>query len=187
MPDGIPLYGKDFVEVLETMYAQKKFHRMTIYIEACESGSLFEDILPPNMNIYVTTAANSNESSYACFFDPVRKTFLADTYSIQWISTLESYTNFSLQEQYVYIRDHTTKSHVMQYGMLNFTQESINNFMSFAIPTTLPHVLHKIEHNVPNIDPAHHVNARDVKLERLLRLYKHEKNQDKTNYFSQKN
>lgn len=37
------------------------------YIEACESGSMFEGLLDDNMAAYVTTAANSYESSWATY------------------------------------------------------------------------------------------------------------------------
>ena len=35
------------------------FKEMVIYIEACESGSMFENILEKNINIYGVTASNS--------------------------------------------------------------------------------------------------------------------------------
>lgn len=37
------------------------------YIEACESGSMFEGLLGNDMDIYVTTAANAIESSWATY------------------------------------------------------------------------------------------------------------------------
>lgn len=61
-----------------------------IYIEACESGSMFEGILPENISIYATTAANGNESSFGtyCPGDISSSEFdvcLGDTYSISWM------------------------------------------------------------------------------------------------------
>jgi legumain len=58
---------------------------MVIYIEACESGSMFEGLLPNNINIYATTASNAEESSYSCYYDDKRKTFLGDLYSVSWM------------------------------------------------------------------------------------------------------
>jgi len=43
-----------------------------IYVEACESGSIFEGLMPQDLNIYVTTAANPVENSWGtvqCFLD----------------------------------------------------------------------------------------------------------------------
>ena len=45
------------------MHERNKFHQMVIYIEACESGSMFKGLLPNNINIYGTTASNSTHSS----------------------------------------------------------------------------------------------------------------------------
>ena len=35
------------------------------------------------MNVFATTASNATTSSFACYFDEKRKTFLADVYSIK--------------------------------------------------------------------------------------------------------
>lgn len=73
------------------------YKEMVIYIEACESGSMFENLLPTNWNIYATTAANSRESSYAayCGSDAVinRKNInscLGDLYSVNWMEDLDA-------------------------------------------------------------------------------------------------
>jgi legumain len=41
------------------MNEKKMYKEMVIYIEACESGSMFENILEKNINIYGVTASNS--------------------------------------------------------------------------------------------------------------------------------
>jgi hypothetical protein len=40
---------------------------MVVYTEACESGSIFDGLLPDDANIFVTTAANGRESSWGCY------------------------------------------------------------------------------------------------------------------------
>ncbi|RWW20736.1 hypothetical protein GW17_00015141 [Ensete ventricosum] len=40
-----------------------------IYVEACESGSIFEGLMPEDLNIYVTTASNAEESSWGTVKD----------------------------------------------------------------------------------------------------------------------
>lgn len=35
--------------------------------------------------MYATTAANSHESSYACYYDEKRDTYLGDWYSVNWM------------------------------------------------------------------------------------------------------
>jgi Peptidase C13 family len=37
---------------------------MVIYLEACESGSMFQGLMDDSLKIYVTTAANAEESSW---------------------------------------------------------------------------------------------------------------------------
>lgn len=35
--------------------------------------------------MYATTAANPHESSYACYYDEDRQTYLGDWYSVNWM------------------------------------------------------------------------------------------------------
>jgi legumain len=39
-----------------------------MYLEACESGSMFQG-LPDNIKVYATTASNAVESSWATYCD----------------------------------------------------------------------------------------------------------------------
>jgi legumain len=56
---------------------------IVMYIEACESGSLFEDYLPPDRHILAVTAANATEPSYACCYDPEIGAYLGDAFSVR--------------------------------------------------------------------------------------------------------
>ncbi|KAL1423961.1 hypothetical protein MTO96_020754 [Rhipicephalus appendiculatus] len=58
---------------------------MVIYVEACHAGSVFDGLLPDNINVYVTTAANPFENSYSCYYDEYLKTPLGDAYSVHWL------------------------------------------------------------------------------------------------------
>ena len=35
--------------------------------------------------VFATTAANGRESSYACYWDSKRRTYLGDVYSVKWM------------------------------------------------------------------------------------------------------
>jgi len=35
--------------------------------------------------VWATTAANAHESSYACYYDRERQTYLGDVYSVKWM------------------------------------------------------------------------------------------------------
>ncbi len=65
---------------------------MVIYIEACESGSMFENILEKNLNIYGVSAANSEESSWGAYCAPDDSvngveigSCLGDLFSVNWM------------------------------------------------------------------------------------------------------
>jgi len=70
---------------------------MVLYIEACESGSMFEGILATNINVYATTAANSIESSWGTYCSPDDSvdgkhigSCLGDLYSVNWMEDSDS-------------------------------------------------------------------------------------------------
>ena len=46
------------------------------------SGSFFP--------VYATTAANPDESSYACYYDKKRQTYLGDVYSVKWMENSDA-------------------------------------------------------------------------------------------------
>jgi legumain len=123
-PNGV-LYAKDFIATIKKMNQEKKYGEMVIYIEACESGSMLEGLLPDNINIYATTASNAEESSYACYYDEKRQTYLGDLYSVNWMedSDAEDITTESLFKQFEVTKRRTNLSHVMQYGNLELGKE----------------------------------------------------------------
>lgn len=62
------------------------------YLEACESGSIFEGLLPEGLNIFATTASNAEESSWGTYCPgeypsppPEYETCLGDLYSVAWM------------------------------------------------------------------------------------------------------
>jgi legumain len=80
------LVAEDLNDTLAYMYQNKKYDQLVFYLEACESGSMFSDILPDSINILAVTAANETESSWGCYCDdPVLTTCLGDTFSVQWL------------------------------------------------------------------------------------------------------
>lgn len=47
--------------------------------------------------VYATTAANSHESSYACYYDEKRDTYLGDWYSVNWMEDSDAVSEVELQ------------------------------------------------------------------------------------------
>lgn len=91
------LYANDFNKTITTMYETKMYEQLVLYIEACESGSMFDGILSPSINAYAVTAANPSESSWGtyCYPDDVVNgthinSCLGDLFSVNWLENLEA-------------------------------------------------------------------------------------------------
>jgi len=139
MPTGGYLYADAFNDALEKMHAKKMYKQMTVYIEACESGSMFENILKDNINIYAVSAANSHESSWGTYCSPDDKvdgtsikSCLGDLFSVNWMEDADkaNMSKETLQDQYNTVKQETTKSHVLQWGEVDWTTEPIGMFES---------------------------------------------------------
>merc|ERR1719516_531892 len=117
-------------KAIQDMYAAKKYNKMVFYVEACESGSMFKGLLPKDVNVFATTASKATTSSYACYFDKQRKTFLGDVYSIKWLedSDKENIEKETLEEQYRIVKRETNTSMVMQFGDLSISKLPVGTF-----------------------------------------------------------
>lgn len=141
------LHVKDLNKTIRYMYEHKMYQKMVFYIEACESGSMMNH-LPDDINVYATTAANPNESSYACYYDEERSTYLGDWYSVNWMedSDVEDLTKETLHKQYHLVKTHTNTSHVMQYGNKSISTMKVMQFQGMkhraSSPISLPPVTH---------------------------------------------
>ncbi|KAM8920896.1 legumain [Pelodytes ibericus] len=123
------LYAQNLSDTIQYMHENKKYRKMVFYIEACESGSMMVN-LPNNINVYATTAANGHESSYACYYDALRDTYLGDLYSVSWMedSDSEDLTKETLHKQFVMVKKHTNTSHVMQFGNKTISMMKVKQF-----------------------------------------------------------
>lgn len=117
------------------------FKEMVMYVEACESGSLFENILKKDINVYAVSAANSKESSWGTYCHPDDKvdgshmgTCLGDLFSVNWMEDLDKAMRKkklgveTLDTQYDTVKHETNRSHVLQWGDVSITQEVIGEF-----------------------------------------------------------
>lgn len=139
MPVGGYLYADKFHETLKFMNENKMYKEMVVYIEACESGSMFENILEDNLNIYAVTAANAHESSWGTYCAPDDKvdgkslnTCLGDLFSVNWLEDSEKakMSSETLEDQFKTVQKLTAKSHVLQFGQLSLDTEPIADFQS---------------------------------------------------------
>lgn len=96
MPVGDYLFANELNQAFEYMHENKMFKEMVVYMEACESGSMFENILKKDIGIYAVSAANSKESSWGAYCYPddlVEGTHigscLGDLFSVNWMEDLD--------------------------------------------------------------------------------------------------
>merc|ERR1712055_301603 len=134
------LKATDLNMAIKDMYAAKKYKKMVFYVESCESGSMFKGLLDPTMNVYATTASNATASSYACYYDPARKTFLGDVYSIKWMedSDKENIEKETLEHQYKIVKKETNTSMVLQFGDMSINKLPVGDFQGPSPVIGLP-------------------------------------------------
>lgn len=178
MPTGPYLYAKDLVSTLKEMATNKRFHQLVFYLEACESGSMFDGLLPNNINIFATTASNPDESSYACYWDDSRQAYLGDLYSVSWMenSDVADFSKETLQQQFTTVQNETSTSHVCEYGQESMSSEPLAFFQSFKKfmrgGDRTHHRSERVHHSTP-VDPQERlkdvVDSRDVVLATLQR------------------
>jgi legumain len=91
------LYADDLNDAINYMNTNKMYKELVFYMEACESGSMFQGLLKDNINVYATTASSAYESSYAAYCSPQDKvngvhigSCLGDLYSVNWMENTDS-------------------------------------------------------------------------------------------------
>ncbi|KAG1679894.1 Legumain [Nymphon striatum] len=164
-PSGGYLNANVFIAALKTMHSQNKYFRMAIYLEACESGSMFNDKLPTNINIYATTAANEVQSSYACYYDSRLQTYLGDLYSVSWMEDTDSndIRRETLNTQYLHTKKRTQGSEVKEYGSIYVSYDAAGYYEGLAAANEItPVETENIEAGPANNLVADSVDARDV-------------------------
>ena len=135
------MYQNDLNAALQKMYDNKKYKQLVFYMEACHSGSMFnEGKLPNNTKIFVTTSANPTESSYGCYCGSEAKVngtsigaCLGGQYATSWLEQLdelEDLTTVTLAQQYKHIVEKTTKSHASNYGDMSFQDLPLSDFFT---------------------------------------------------------
>jgi len=148
MPSGAFLYADQFVGTLVNRSREDGFRRMVVYIEACESGSIFQGMDMNNTRIYATTAANAVESSWGTYCPgmepgspPEFHTCLGDLYSVSFLEDTDDADrrHETLQAQFDSVKERTSNhftyrmgSHVLQWGDLSFTSDALGKYLGFG-------------------------------------------------------
>ncbi|CAH8369523.1 unnamed protein product [Eruca vesicaria subsp. sativa] len=140
MPTSPSLYANDLNHVLKKKHASGTYKSLVFYLEACESGSIFEGLLPEGLNIYATTASNAEESSWGTYcpgedtsVPSEYETCLGDLYSVAWMEDSDKHNlkTESLHQQYELVKKRTAAtassygSHVMEFGDIGLSKEKL--------------------------------------------------------------
>uniref|UniRef100_A0A1D1YQ47 Vacuolar-processing enzyme n=1 Tax=Anthurium amnicola TaxID=1678845 RepID=A0A1D1YQ47_9ARAE len=176
MPTYPFLYADDLVDVLKKKHALGSYRSLVFYLEACESGSIFEGLLPDGVNIYATTASNAEESSWGTYCPgefpsppPEYYTCLGDLYSVAWMEDSDRHNlrSESLKQQYHLVKARTSVhdtyrygSHVMQYGDLALNTQDL--FMYIGTNPENENYTFVESNSLPSFSRA--VNQRDADL-----------------------
>ncbi|KAL8612624.1 hypothetical protein ACOMHN_044565 [Nucella lapillus] len=164
-PEGT-LPARQLMSTIKSMYQKKAYKKLVLYVEACESGSMFYDLLPQNINVYASTAANRSQSSYACYYDEKRQTYLGDVYSVNWMedSDQEDLETETIHHQFVVVKGETNTSQVRQFGDQTISQMTVAEFQGDEKD------LSGYAPNVPFVHPSlDAVPAREAQLHMLVK------------------
>ncbi|KAH7815363.1 putative Peptidase C13 family protein [Monocercomonoides exilis] len=128
-PAGSYLHAKDFIETIKSMHEHRKYNKMLIYIEACYSGSMFNKLLPEDINVLAMTAANEKENSWStyCDDDPKEELCLGDEMACAWMEHTEKVdlNSTDIQAQFEEVLRIVEESHPQTYGQKSMLQDML--------------------------------------------------------------
>lgn len=129
MPVGDYLHADVLNHTLTRMLHHKRAKSIVLFVEACESGSMFDGVLTNNKSVIAVTAANPDESSWGTYCPPDDLidgqdlgTCLGDLFSISWLEDAwargENRTRYgeTLEDQFLAVKNRTNLSEVCKYG-----------------------------------------------------------------------
>jgi len=170
------MHAKQLINTLQAMHGKGMYGQLTFYLETCNSGSMFQGVLPKSLPVYAVTAANAKESSWGTYCNADAKvagkligSCLGDLFSVNWMMDSDKNIgrNETLKQQFARVKSQTNLSHVMDYGQIkNIGTEPVSDFQG-------PDDQHvqALPDDVDELSHASSVDARDIKLEYFYRTY----------------
>jgi len=141
MPNGPYLHAKDLVDTLKTMHSNGMYRKLVFYMEACNGGSMFHNLLPTDIDVFATTAANPTEPSWGTYCPPQDMVdgkaigaCLGDLYSVNWMEDSDNVgEKRTLEEQFEVVVKLTNKSHPTAYGDQSWkNSERVDDYQAHA-------------------------------------------------------
>jgi legumain len=134
------IHAADINKAIETLHSKGGYKEFLFYLEACESGSIFQNLLKAP-NAKAVTAASPKQSSYG-WYCPGSATggdlvdgknigsCLGDEFSVRWMEDTDSanINSETVGAQVAKVKKLVTKSEVQEYGVTSFDSEPIGNF-----------------------------------------------------------
>ena len=152
---GSTIKAEEIQETLKTLHDNKKYDKLAFFLEACESGSVF-DTLPDNLNIYAFTSANRTEDAW-CEYCPPEDVVNGESFYVclsmyydnefQRLWEEES-TTITLGELFQRTHDHVAKSkdqEVSEWGDLKMRDLPMTTFLGDK-----PIKLSSSQHSMPS-------------------------------------
>jgi len=149
--------AKSVNKALETLHSKGGYKELLFYLEACESGSIFNKLLTAP-NVKAVTAASPKESSWGWYCPGDTKTggdmvdgkdvgaCLGDEFSVRWMENADAsdLSTETVGEQFAAVKKAVNKSHVQEYGVKTLDSEPAGNFegntsklMKGLVPATI--------------------------------------------------
>lgn len=139
MPAGDLLTGDDLVQTIVQMHDEGKYGKLVYYLEACESGSMWQT-LPKDINAYALSSTLPDESSWGTYCPPEDDVVdgvhigscLGEVWSCFWLEQDDAadLSTLTLQKQFDDAKDFTTTSTPLQFGDLSIAQEPVGDYIS---------------------------------------------------------
>lgn len=164
-------------QTLQTMSDTNMFHKLSFYLETCESGSMFEGLNIPN--VYAVSAANPTQSSFGAYCGRSASvdgksinSCLGDLFSINWMEDADNdFGSESLEDAWRLAHQKTSHggdtsrgSEVLQWGDTSFTDDKSSEFIGNLNVNSLSSVV------TPEV-PKNSINVRQIDLNRLYDMY----------------
>ena len=138
MPSGGYLTAETLVGLIKQMYEKKMYNRLVYYLEACESGSMWQK-LPTDINAYALSSTLPDESSWGTYCPPDDVvdgkhvgSCLGEVWSCFWLEQddVADLKTLTLQKQFDDAKEFTTTSHPLQFGDMEIAKDVLVNYIS---------------------------------------------------------
>lgn len=130
VPDGCGdyIYADDLKRTFQTMYDKGLYKECFFPITACFAGSVAK-VVAGVPKLYMMTASNDHESSYAAIWDDSIQQYLTSEFSAVSQLYWQNHPTCTIGESFQPIKDGVKESHVMEYGDVSLKTRPVSLFL----------------------------------------------------------